>query len=146
MHVVPGIQSLSQTHPVEYIHSFCPVGEIVEAVNAEGLNEVGENREGADESENKVGDAERDEDKQDGIIVGNREVYIDGFNEGITVGAEVKHDGATVGNREVYIDGFKEGITVGTQVTTVGFCDGGIEVEITVGLGVTILSRMEQFC
>ncbi len=96
------------------MQSFCPVGEIVVTLNAEGVNKVGDNREGVDGSSNTVGDAERD----DGVTVFQLEGYIDGLKEGIVVGAaEAKQDGETVGYLDEYTDGLNVGIKDGRLVS-----------------------------
>lgn len=100
------------------MQSFCPVGEIVVTLNAEGVKKVGDNREGVDGSSNKVGDAERDEVTHDGVTVFQLEEYIDGLKEGIAVGAaEVKQDGETVGYLDEYTDGLNVGIIDGRLVS-----------------------------
>lgn len=69
LQIVPGIQSLSQTHPVEYIQSFCPLEVIAEVLNAVGKyedgfeDEIGDNRNG-------LGDTEGIEFLYEGTIVG----------------------------------------------------------------------------
>jgi hypothetical protein len=100
------------------MQSLCPVGEIVVTLNAEGVEKVGDNREGVDGSvSNKVGDAERDEVTHDGVTVFRLEGYIDGLKEGIVKGAEVKYDGETVGNLDEYINGTNVGIKDGRLVS-----------------------------
>jgi len=151
--MVPGMQSLSQTHPVEYMQSFCPLKGIVEVLNVVGMYEVGfedeidgnrdglGNRDGIEIRCEGIFVGKRGVLKDgitvgavDGAIVGNVEEYTDGFNDSVTVGVAVKRDGAIFGKVEVYTDGYNEGVT-----------EDGIKVEIIVGLD-TILSRVEQFC
>ena len=152
------MQSLSQTHPVAYMHSFCPVGDTVGTLKVEGINEIGvadegraeyDTREGELESFNKVGDAVVGAGvKLDGMVVGTLEVYIHGFNEGINEGLQLKtvgifdggveYDGTIVGN----LLGSNEGISEGMKLITVGFGDGEIEVGTDVGT----LSLVEQLC
>lgn len=159
---MPGMQSLSQTHPVAYMHSFCPVGDTVGTLKVEGINEIGvadegraeyDTREGELESFNKLGDAVVGAGvgagvKVNGMVVGTLEVYIHGFNDGINEGVQLKtvgifdggveYDGTIVGN----LLGSNEGINEGIKLITVGFGDGEIEVGTAVGT----LSLVEQLC
>ena len=129
------------------MHSFCPVGDAVVTLYAEGIYEIGvsdegwavyDTREGELELINKVGDAVGVGVRLDGKVVGTLEVNIDGFNDGInggvliiTVGfldGAIELDGTVVGNLVGLNDGIREGI----QLTTIGFVDGGIEYDGTI--------------